>query len=217
MRKVFFKNLKALSLVEILVVLGLFSSIAIFSLAALFNTQAINTKLTASQEVLDNINLSLQSMTRDIRYGASFRCEISTSIVATTTKSCPFSQGNGGSVLIFMPIERGNDDDRVLYYVSNGILYKEERFKNKATTTYQITSGDVYIDHFKIFVQGANSSNGCSDDPKLVFDHIQPLISLFVSGKTKQPNKGQISVPFNIETHVSSRTLDLVTYPCSQP
>ena len=69
-------QIKAFSLVEILVVLGLFSSIATLSLGALFNAQAINAHLQATQAILDNINLSSQTITRDIRFGSLFHCNL---------------------------------------------------------------------------------------------------------------------------------------------
>jgi type II secretory pathway pseudopilin PulG len=55
------------SLVEILMVLGLFSGIATLSLGALFNAQSVNTKLLETQTILDNMNLSLQTVRRAMR------------------------------------------------------------------------------------------------------------------------------------------------------
>ena len=66
------KKVKGYSLVEILVVLGLFSSISSLSLGALFNAQTVNTKLQETQTILDNVNLSLQTITRDIRFSSNF-------------------------------------------------------------------------------------------------------------------------------------------------
>ena len=73
MNSIFFKKTaKAFTLVEMLVVVGLFSSIATLSLGALFNAQTINGNLQKTQAILDNINLSIQTMTRDIRFGSDF-------------------------------------------------------------------------------------------------------------------------------------------------
>lgn len=201
-------NPQGLSLVEILVVLGLFSGIATLSLATLFNTQAINTRLLQSQAILDNVNLSLQTITREIRYGTDFYCaQTLPEIVPTLRKGCPNGSGGGGAVIVFRPAESEDERDRVTYFVSNGILYKRETFFGQATTTYQMTSQDIYITRLKVFIQGANSSSPLPNEGG-VMDDAQPLISLFISGRARSSNSTETPVPFYIQTQVSTRALD---------
>ena len=201
------KRIHGLSLVEILVVLGLFSGIATLSLATLFNTQAINVKLLQSQSILDNVNLSLQTISREIRYGTDFYCSSTIEAVAPTLrKSCPMESG-GGASLSFQPPESVDDRDRVTYFIANGVLYKKDIPFIGSSTVYQMTSLDIYITQFKVFVSGANTSVG-SQDVGNVTDFTQPLVSLFVSGRTRSSSANQTPTPFYIQTHISTRILD---------
>lgn len=200
-------QVRGLSLVEILVVLGLFSGVATISLATLFNTQAINVKLLQSQAILDNVNLSLQTISREMRYGSDFYC---TSYLETVTptlrKGCPKSLG-GGTVLFFQPVEAVDERDRVAYFINRGILYKREIPFVGASTTYQMTSEDVYITHLQFFVEGANTSTGMQDVLSSL-DYTQPRISLFISGRAKVSRGTDTPVPFYIQTQISPRVLD---------
>lgn len=201
------QSISGLSLVEILVVLGLFSGIATISLATLFNTQAINVKLLQSQSILDNVNLSLQTIVREMRYGSDFYCTSALEATAPTLrKGCPRNLG-GGTVLYFLPTDAVDEKDRAAYFVSNGILYKREILFSGASTTYQMTSEDIYITHLRFFVEGANTAAGTQDVGGAI-DYAQPLISLFLSGTAKATNRDDSPVPFSVQTQISTRLLD---------
>lgn len=219
---------KGFTLVEILVVLGLFSTVMVIAAGALFTTQAINTKLQETQAVLDNVNLSMEIMSREIRYGSNFHCTVATFTgndldpVASSTlrKSCPFS-AQGGTMLIFRPYQSATSTDRVAYYLKGGILFKDE-YIGGATTTYQVTTDNITINSLVFYVTGANSVEAVGQDFNGVHDTIQPLITLNVFGETKPAKKyysasmseggaqkNIVSVKFNVQTSISSRDLDI--------
>lgn len=216
----FFKKLhrqyaQGFTLVEILVVLGLFSSIMTIAAGALFTTQAVNTRLQETQAVLDNVNLSVETITRDIRYGAIFHCDTSTSTAVSITlrKNCPFTSG-GNVAIYFKPTTAVNDSDRVAYYVAGGVLYKDE-YVLGATTTYQITASDITVQSLIFYVVGANTATGVGRDVGEAHDFSQPLVTVVVAGETIPAKKvfntnGTLknSTKFTIETSVSSRKLD---------
>jgi prepilin-type N-terminal cleavage/methylation domain-containing protein len=201
------------TLIELLVVLGLFSGIATISLGALFNAQSINARLQESQAILDNVNLSTQTIARDIRFGSEFYCTTSlplTSVlVPTIRKSCPYGVGltGGGTVLIFRPAETSTSTDRVAYYLKNGVLYREDYPRNAASSTLQMTSNEVTIKSITFFVDGAQKSDGSNDDAG-ASDYKQPLISILISGDTKPTMSSVKPVTFNIQTSVSAREID---------
>jgi prepilin-type N-terminal cleavage/methylation domain-containing protein len=201
------RSIQGMTLVEIIVVLGLFSSIATIALGVLFNVQSLNARLQKTQAILDNANLSVQTITRDIRYGTDFYCGAT---IATGTplvrKNCTRQTG-GGAVVFFKPTNATHENDRVAYFLSEGVLYKEERLFGVATTTLQMTSPDVFIETLMFYVDGANTSDGTLDEGG-AFDYKQPLISLFISGKTNAVSAKEEPVTFNIQTHVSPRTPD---------
>jgi prepilin-type N-terminal cleavage/methylation domain-containing protein len=201
---------KGFTLVELLVVLGLFSSIATLVLGALFNTQAINVRLQETQAILDNVNLSTQTITRDIRFGSDFYGTTTLpelmSSIPTVRRSCPESIG-GCSVLVFKPAETSNDLDRVVYYLKQGILYKEERPYGGTPALLQMTASDVTIDSLKFYVKGAQTADG-SNDENAATDYEQSIIMLLISGYSKATGSTKSPVTFNIQTSISAREID---------
>lgn len=206
--------MKGFTLVELLVVLGLFSGIATVSLGALFNAQSVNAKLQESQAILDNINLSTMTVTRDIHFGSEFYCTndlpLTMATVPTVRKNCVRAGGGlsgGGTVLIFRPVDTATSSDRVAYYIKKGVLYKEDYPFQAASTTLQMTSNEVTIKSLTFYVDGAQTSDGSSDEAN-AFDYKQPLISFLLSGDTKPTRSSAPPVNFNIQTSISAREID---------
>ena len=225
------KQIRGFTLVEILVVLGVFSSVMVIAAGALLTTQSINTKLKESQSVLDNVNLSVELMARDIRYGSEFHCGVSTFTGATLNptasstlrKNCSFVR-QGGTMLIFKPYNAATSTDRVAYYLDSGsILYKDEYTdEGNATTTYQVTTDNVTIKSLVFYVSGANTSAGVGRDVFNAHDYEQPIVSFTIFGET-EPSSGYFkviagegteavnikAVKFIVQDSVTSRILDI--------
>jgi prepilin-type N-terminal cleavage/methylation domain-containing protein len=201
------------TLVEMIVVLGLFSFIMTLATSVLYSTQAINVKLQATQAVLDNVNVSLETMARDIRYGSNFYCvdsvpDVSVDVNYLNRRDCNYA-GHGGKVLIFRPIDAIGLNDRVAYYLEStpagGAIYKDEYIKDESTLIvtknhYQNTADDVKINSLVFYVTGASST--------AMNDYAQPLITTTVFGETIPIKSGATSTPFTIQTSISSRVLD---------
>ncbi len=211
---------KGFTLVEMLVVLGLFSFIMTLATGVLYTSQAINVKLQETQSILDNVSVSLEIMTRDIRYGSVFHCDTSLNVANfRERRGCSYDDlgvNNGGVVLFFKPVDANNSNDRVAYYASTTqtgkVILKDEYFSGKATTTYQITADDVKIKSLLFYVVGASSTSLAKDEGGVEIpdsnDYIQPLITLSVSGETIPIKEKASSTKFIVETSISSRVLD---------
>ena len=194
------------TLVELLVVLGLFSGIATLALGSLFNVQSINAKLQTTQTILDNVNLSVSTISREIHFGSRFHCVATLStVIPRTRKSCPKSAG-GGSVLILKPSDASTSTDRVAFYLQKGVLYKDEYYGG-GTTTLQMTANDVFISSLVFYVNGAQTSDG-SNDVGGAQDYEQPSITLLISGKPNNQAVMASSSEFNIQTTVSPTEID---------
>lgn len=197
-------NNKGFTLVEILVVLGLFSSIATLSLGALFNAKSINAHLQETQSVLDNLNLSTQTITREIRFGSDFNCVLSAGApeyVSTARNNCAYgTDGSGsGNVLAFKPSDATNDDDRVAFYVNKGVLYKKTFPQTGEVSTFQITPNDIDVRSVLFYVDGAGT---------IAVDTKQPLVTMFISAVTKPSSITSAPVELNLEISVSAREPD---------
>lgn len=205
----------AFSLVEMLVVLGLFSSIATLSLGALFNAQSINAHLQETQSILDNINLSIQTITRDIRFGSEFygtsTIPTNPSLVPVVRRNCEFGNGTnlGCGVLIFKSADAVDDLDRTAIYVSNGVLYKTDFPRGGIPVTLQMTTSDIIISTSSLvfYVEGAQTSGGTNDENGAI-DYKQPLVTFLISGRTKPSKSSNPSVSFSLQTQVSAREPD---------
>ena len=196
------------TLVELLVVLGLFTSIATLSLGALFNAQTINGRLQETQAILDNINLSTQTVIRDIRFGSDFYATSTLpASVPIVRRNCIYGGPDVCSVLIFRSSDAVNSLDRVAYYVKSGVLYKDSYPKVGTAETLQMTSDEVTIKSLTFYVKGANTSDGSSDEFGLI-DYEQPLIIMLLTGVTKPSTRSIAPVTFSIQTSMSARELD---------
>lgn len=208
------KRSQGFTLVEMLVVLGLFSFLMTLATGVLYTTQAINVKLQETQSVLDNVSVSMETMSRDIRYGSDFHCALSVNVPDILLRQdCDFS--HGGSVLFFKPVDAINDDDRVAYYASttqdgvatSSVILKDEYRVGGATTTYRITANDVKIKSLFFYVTGADSTSVAKNISGSA-DYTQPLVTVMLSGETIPIKQGATSTKFIVETSISSRVLD---------
>jgi prepilin-type N-terminal cleavage/methylation domain-containing protein len=223
-----FKNLvhknKGFTLVEMLVVLGLFSFIMTLATSVLYSTQAVNVKLQETQAVLDNVNVSIETMVRDIRYGSVFHCmdtlpDVSGDSSYLARRNCAYGGtefSHGGHVLFFKPVEASNPNDRVAYYATTTktgmVIQKNEYASGVLKATYQVTSDDVKVSNLIFYLTGASSTvptkDGVGDDIPGSEDYIQPLVTLTVAGETIPIKEGASSTKFLVETSISSRILD---------
>ncbi|MEI6810585.1 MAG: type II secretion system protein [Candidatus Nomurabacteria bacterium] len=196
------KEVKGFTLIELMVVIALFTTIMTVTIGALYSAQAINTKLQQTQIILDGVNLVTEEIIRDIRYGSVFFCTDTVPVSSPDRRECSYPNGN--SVLAFKP---GNaltlsksSSDRIVYYVSNGAIFKEEFPEGAPKAPIQVTSSDILVDKLTFYVKGSGTA--------LSGDYIQPLITLSITGTTKPSNSKVAPVTFSIQTSSSARVMD---------
>ncbi len=204
-------SLRGFTLIELLVTMAIFISVMTIATGALFSAQVVNTRLEQTQSILDGVNLATEVIIRDIRYGSRFYCDTAIPTPMTTLrKGCDYP--SGGTVLIFRPTVALNGTtnlnlDRVAYYLSNGILYKDEYPYGGTVKTFQITSSDVNITTLSFYGDGLHSTTGTADYAG-ASDNNQPLITMVISGVTIPRKKTIPAVTFSVQTSGSSRALD---------
>ncbi len=199
-------SVRGFTLIELMVTIAIFTSVMTIATGALFSAQAINTKLQETQTILDEVNLSIQIMSRDIRYGSQFYCTDnqvdSNAITPGARNSCPYPTGR--AALLFKPTDivtgtTNESKDRVAYFLTNGILYKTEYPFGATPKTYQITSQDIRVDTLKFYVTGAEDVS---------IDSNQPIVTFVISGVTVPTRANIQPVRFSLQLSVSSRGLD---------
>jgi prepilin-type N-terminal cleavage/methylation domain-containing protein len=204
-------SMRGFTLVELLVTMAIFISVITIATGALYSAQAVNTRLEQTQAVLDGVNLATEIIVRDIRYGSNFYCATSIPLPMTALrKECSYP--TGGTVLIFrptIPLEGTTDHrlDRVAYYLSSGVLYKDEYPYGGTKRTMQVTSSDVNIQTLAFYANGVNSTTATNDYGGIT-DYNQPLVTMVISGVTIPRKVTTQAVNFSVQTSGSSRSLD---------
>ena len=210
-------TLQGFTLIEVLVAVSLFVTIVTLAMGALFQAQSVNARLQANQTILDGMNLSFETMTRDIRYGSIFYCDttVPTPVAVMKRKSCPFDLGTSpGTTIFFMPVDAVDPNDRVGYYASSSKIYKWSYTNGSLDEPRPITSDEVAIDILNFYVTGANTTqqavdngseeNATSSTP----DNLQPIINVAITGSTKVEKTTNEQVKFELQTTISPRGID---------
>lgn len=188
-------NKKGFSLIEILVAVALFSGVMLIAVGALLSLIDANRKAQALNSVMNNLNFALENMSRNIRVGTTYHCEVTNGVPADVdvVKDCP----NGGKLFAFEASNGDGDtkNDQIVYRINDARLEKSE--KGGAFGTFvNITAPEVSIDNFFFYVDGTS-----------FIDNIQPRVIIVLRGSAGIGPK--IRTEFNLQTMVSQRVLDL--------
>lgn len=207
------KNEKGFTLIELLVATSIFAIVAVGAISILLGSQAAYKRLSNNRTAIDNINLVLDSMSREIKFGASYGCINTTGNFFSNPNYPSFASssifgdsiGNNCNALVFTP--QGASSTRVVYYIdidkstlnevdyaiSGGTFFKQ--------TDYPITSSDLNINAFWFKVTGTKSD-----------DYLQPNVEIYVSSIVTLTKNRQSTIvattTFAGQTSISQRVLD---------
>jgi type II secretory pathway pseudopilin PulG len=196
------KKTRGFTTVEMVVSIGMFTTLTLIISGAFLSVTDAARKARATRIAVDNVSSALDYMAREIRLGLYFRCENDTvSPIGPTTPldtplACPFS-GTGGNVLTF---ERAGGSllvtsDQMVFWHESGRLW---RSTNGGVTKEALTAPELDISDFRFYVDGvAYSVAGSPAD--------QPRITLIVRG-IANGNNTRVRVPFSIQTTLSVRS-----------
>lgn len=209
------KVVRGFTLIELMVASAVFLTAMSLAVEALFAAQKSYARIDGLRSVLDNLNTAFDIMTRDIRYGTIFYCSNNIEDANRILRqSCPYrgSAGDGGSAIMFRPTGVGNQYSRKGYYLSGGKVYTYVYDASTgATSTVPITGDDVYIDHLKFFVQGANTSPEAVslEDSDATRDREQPIVTISIAGRAIISSQRTKDSYFHLQTTVAARHLDI--------
>jgi len=202
MKQKILKSNSGFTLLEMLIVVTLFSLLMIIGTAALLNSNAVYRKTETIRTVIDNLHFVMEDMSRSIRTGSVYNCG-DTGSGPNDCTSPPFM----GSIR-FNPVNGKPNDptDDVVYGILCGsdlsacnIQKSTDGGRLGGNTFFTMTAPEIQID-------GAKSGFlvfGAEPPP----DSQQPRVVIRLSGKIKNP-KDQSETPFNLQTTVSQRNLD---------
>ncbi len=196
---IFYCKKSGFTLIELMVSVSIFVIVMTISMGAIISILDANSKSETERSVVDNLNSTLESMTRTIRFGTNYHAS------AQTTGSCNLAtprdtQVNDGVADMSSMSVIDSDGNEVSYSLVNGQIM---RSVNNASP-FALTSPDVNIQTLSFRVFGSypyvDPGNGCGSDS------IQPIVIIVMKGVvTGQRESG---TTFSLETTVSQRTLD---------
>lgn len=156
------------TLIEMIVSVALFAVVMVIAGATLLSLVYANRKAQALQSVINNLNVSLDGMVRNIREGDNYRCGGESASYGDCTA--------GSSIIYFTPFGSSNDDqpqdDWAYAYDSNGTYCGTGRIcENQRNQGWvPITSSEVQIQSLVFYVVGTlPASQGGTQQPKVIF------------------------------------------------
>ncbi len=179
---------------EMLVAVALFSIVMLVAVGSLLALVGVDKKVQSIQSVMDNLNITLDGMVRNIRMGSNFHCGAGN---YQTTHDCV----NGDVIFSFEPYGNSPADPPTIYYynVSDKRLYRS--LDGILADAQPITAPEVSIDSFTFYVAG--SDRGCTVIP---CNTVQPKVVMIAKG-TAGADKAKTS--FHVQVTAVQRLLDL--------
>lgn len=206
---------KGFTLIEILVSVAIFAVVMVIALGALLSISVSDRKAEAIKSVVNNLNFALDSMSRAIRTGQNYHCDVTVSAPPVTSAlDCPVASNRGANSIAFLSGGTGVITGVETYYrldtsnvagvnstcgqTSPNIGCIERSFDNASWTA--ITDPEVVITDFSpngylFYVVGAPTGDG-----------LQPKVTITLSGHVQVSATQQSA--FNLQTTVTQRVYD---------
>ena len=181
-----FTNPKGFTLVELLTSVALFMVVMTISMGSILGVFDANKKAESLKTAMDNLNFSLESMSREMRFGRTYHC--GPNGVTTDAQNCP----GGDSYIAF----KTSDEIQTIYKKLGTQIVKSI---DGGTTFIPVTAPEVIIQSLTFYVIGAGLLPPA--------DKLQPKILMQVRGTAGTNAKS--TTDFTIETLVSQRLLDI--------
>jgi prepilin-type N-terminal cleavage/methylation domain-containing protein len=172
---------KGFTLVELMTALTIFMIIMVMSMGSILGVFDANRKSQSESIVMNNLNLAVESMARDMRFAHGYHCGSGN---FSQPQVCP----SGDSIIAFT----NSNGDHMVYKLDGSTL---ERSSDNGNNFTAVTAPEIVIENLTFRVFGAAPG-----------DILQPktLISIKGYSDTKASSKTE----FSLQTLVSQRCLD---------
>lgn len=180
---------KGFTLVELIVSVSLFAVIMLISMGSILSVFEANRKSQSLRAVMDNLNFTLEAMTRTIRFGTNYHCDY-TAGTLTSPRDCV-----AGATSISVLDSSGLN--QVTYKLSNNRIARTIN----GGADYYLTSSDVTIQNLKFYVFGSTKYSTSAD-------LYQPQVIVVVGGYAGSSTRPTSQSSFSLQTTVSQRVFD---------
>ncbi|MBU4536792.1 type II secretion system GspH family protein [Patescibacteria group bacterium] len=176
------------TLVEMITAVAIFSMVMVVGMGALLNVLNANKQAQAIQTAVNNLNLAIEMMSREIRTGYDYHCGELGDL--SITRDCL----NGENLIAFESYN-GNvnsSNDQIAFKFESGRLYKSV---DTGVSFLPLTSEELILEDLYFVVVGSAKGDG-----------VQPKVLITAKGYVGNREKGRTS--FNLQTTISQRMID---------
>ena len=180
------------TLLEMLVAIGVFSVVATVAVSSVLMSLRANRKIRSTQTVINNLGYALESMTRAIRVGTHYHCDVNVGPI-TARRDCSSAassfafESSGG--------DRGDPNDQVVYRLNGTTI---ERSLDGGASYSPFTAAEVVVERLQFFVEHAAA----------LPDQNQPFVIMTIEGYAAPDPATRTD--FHIQTTVTQRIRDQI-------
>lgn len=207
------KNVAGYTMIELLIATTVFTIVALGALTILFAAQNGYDRVSGSRIITDNINLVLDTMSREIKFGTDYLCVNSIGNFASTLNPnynvLPATSAIGKcNAIAFFP--QGKTDEKIVYYFNTASSTINQVKYNRSGTSFMrdLVFGDVSLTSTGFKVVSLNFElSGISRT-----DYLQPKVFLTTTGvidfSIKKNGAIVSTTTFSAQTTITQRLLD---------
>ena len=163
-----------------MVAISIFIIVMTVSMGAILNVFDANRKSRSLKTVLNNLNLAVESMSKEMRFGKNYHC-------GSGTLTVPQNCSGGDTLMSFL----SSDDIQITYQFNSQSIEK----RVGSGDFIAVTAPEIVIDDLTFYTLGAGTG-----------DTLHPKVLIKIKSHSGV-NKGLSN--FVLETLVSQRTLDI--------
>ncbi len=177
------------TLVELMGALSIFIIVLTISMGSLVTIFSGNRKVRTMKALVNNLQVVVESIGKEARYGKSYHCGSSGSLISP--QDCP----SGANMLVFTPPSTLSIATQVRYRLNGTAVEKMLVLPSGGGTYVPITGSDVVIDSLIFYVTGST-----------VGDTQAPAILVKITGHA---GTGGNRSDYTIQSYIAQRTLDV--------
>src|SRR3990167_2239503 len=145
------KKQKGFTLIELMVAVSIFIVVMTISMGSIISVFDANRKSRSLKTVLNNLNLAVESMSKEMRFGKNYHCGPG---AVTIPQNCP----SGDTLMSFL----SSDGVQITYRLSNQTIEKQIG----GGVYIAVTAPEIVIDDLVFYTIGAGASD--SLQPKVL-------------------------------------------------
>lgn len=172
---------KGFTLIELMTAVSIFAIVMVISMGSITGIFEANRKSRTLKTVMANLNLTIESMSKEMRFGKNYHCGTAGSDI--TPQNCP----SGATYLSFL----SSENEQITYQLSGSSIEK----KVNSGAYISVTAPEIIIDDLTFYVIGSGTG-----------DVLQPKIMMKVKAHAgSDKNRTDLT----LQTLVSQRVPDL--------